>query len=431
MLDICRARLVDTSTSIARRGRSLGVTDMLSMSFNRLSTGKLKNVFRGILISVQMLAAVFAFELAHFQTKAAVYVSAGIAPPAAWEESVCYAQLAAIPGTLVSQHRTELPKAGATDMLCEFVVLDHAAHVQVLDCQNIEPAHQICGELVQCVLPAVGDLGVQTSHFQPLLIPTATALDATGENPLQSRQPCGVAGSVAWVGYSSAVTQGCQTANSKVNPDLASSLGERGLGWFIQTKTHEIASIPALGYRAGSRLARETATPFDMKPTDFGNCEVAVCRIPFETARMVFGGLLAVLGSKPWIGCPLGKEIGERSLQVPQCLLLWDAGRFTQKSKLAGITMFSPSRAAGVVIDRLAVFEAVRAEAQGKIVGVPDTAELPRQLPRLAVCRVASECHANFHLQESDTSCKVCQMLISTTEKAGLKPRGFQPIRNG
>jgi len=35
---------------------------MLSMSFNRLSTGKLKNVFRGILISVQMLAAVFAYK---------------------------------------------------------------------------------------------------------------------------------------------------------------------------------------------------------------------------------------------------------------------------------------------------------------------------------------------------------------------------------
>jgi hypothetical protein len=62
---------------------------------------------------------------------------------------------------------------------------------------------------------------------------------------------------------------------------------------------------------------------------------------------------------------------------------------------------------------------------------VPDTTKLTRQLPLLAVCRVGSECHANFHLQESDTSCKVCQMLISTTEKAGLKPRGFQPIGNG
>ena len=431
MLNIRRAKLFDASQRFASAGRSPLWTCNLSTSFNGLSNRKIQDVFSSVLVSIQMLAAIFAFELSDFQTKFGVDMAAGAAPLAAWEEPVSNSQLPAIPSALVSQHRTELPKAGATDMLGELVILDHAAHVQVLNRQNIEATHQVGSQFVQCVLPAVGDLGVQSRYLQPLLIPTATALDATGENPLQPCQPCGVVGGVVRICNPLSVTQGRQPRYSKVNPDLTSSLGERGLGWFIQTKTHEIASIPALGYRAGSRLARETATPFDVKPTDFGNCEVAVCRIPFETARMVFGGLLAVLGSKPWIGCPLGKEIGERGLQVPQCLLLWDAGRFTQKSKLAGITMFSPSRAAGVVIDRLAVFEAVRAEAQGKIVGVPDTTKLTRQLPLLAVCRVGSECHANFHLQESDTSCKVCQMLISTTEKAGLKPRGFQPIGNG
>ena len=397
MLNIRRAKLFDASQRFASAGRSPLWTCNLSTSFNGLSDRKIEDVFSSVLVSVQMLAAVFTFELSDFQAKVGVDMSTGIASFAARKEPIRNPQLAAIPSALVSQHRTELPKAGATDMLGELVILDHAAHVQVLDCQHVETPNQIRGELVQCVLAAVGDLGVQTRHFQPLPIPTATTLDATGENPLQSRQPCSMAGSVAWVGYSSAITQGCQTANSKVNPDLASCLRERGLGWFVQTKTHEIASIPALGYRAGSRLARETATPFDVKPTDFGNCEVAIVRIPFESVDCVFSRLFAVLGCELGVGCLFGKEVGERCLQMPESLLLRHTGRLTQPSKLRVSAMLGQCRAAGVVIDRLAVLEAVRAESQGEVIDVTRTAELTRQLPRLAVCRVALECVAHFH----------------------------------
>ena len=53
--------------------------------------------------------------------------------------------------------------------------------------------------------------------------------------------------------------------------------------------------------------------------------------------------------------------------------------------------------AAGIIIDRLAGLEAVRAESQGEVIDVTRTAELTRQLPRLAVCRVALECVAHFH----------------------------------
>ena len=397
MLNIRRAKLFDASQRFASAGRSPLWTCNLSTSFNGLSNRKIQDVFSSVLVSIQMLAAVFAFELSDFQTKFGVDMAAGAAPLAAWEEPVSNSQLPTIPSALVSQHRTELPKAGATDMLGELVILDHAAHVQVLNRQNIEATHQVGSQFVQCVLPAVGDLGVQSRYLQPLLIPTATALDATGENPLQPCQPCGVVGGVVRICNPLSVTQGRQPRYSKVNPDLTSSLGERGLGWFIQTKTHEIASIPALGYRAGSRLARETATPFDVKPTDFGNCEVAIVRIPFESVDCVFSRLFAVLGCELGVGCPFGKEVGERRLQVPQSLLLRHTGRLTQPSKLRVSAMLGQCRAAGVVIDRLAVLEAVRAESQGEVIDVTRTAEFTRQLPRLAVCRVASECVAHFH----------------------------------
>jgi len=395
MLNIRRAKLFDASTDTTFRSRSRDSIYKSSTSCHRLSSGQ--NVFRSVLVSVQMLAAVFAFELSNFQAKASVDISATVTPLAAGKEPVRNAQLAPIPSAFVGQHLPEQAEAGATDVFGELVILDHPAHVQVLNRQNIEPAHQVGCELVERVLPAVGNLGVQSCHFQPLLIPSATTLDAPVENPLQSRQPCGMAGSVTRVGNFLPGGERCQPANSKVNPDLFPSLVERGLGWFIQTKTHEVTSVPALGYRAGSWLARETATPLDVETTDFGNCKVAIIRIPFESVDRVFSGLFAMLGSELWIGCPLSKKIGERGLQMPQSLLLRYTGRFTQPSELRVGAMFCESRAAGVVIDRLAVLEAVGAEAQGEVIDVTRTTELPRQLPRLAVGRVESVCVSNFH----------------------------------
>ena len=63
MLNIRRAKLFDTSQSIASAGRTPLWTDTLSMSCHRLSSGQ--NVFRSVLVSVQMLAAVFAYEDCH------------------------------------------------------------------------------------------------------------------------------------------------------------------------------------------------------------------------------------------------------------------------------------------------------------------------------------------------------------------------------
>lgn len=363
MLNIRRAKLFDASQRFASAGRSLLWSCNLSTSFDGLSDRKIEDVFSSVLVSVQMLAAVFAFELSDFQAKAGVDMSARIAPLGTWKEPVRHPQLAAIPSALVSQHLPELSKTRVTDGSCQLPVAHHPAHVQVLDCQHVETTHQVSRELVQRVLAAVGNLGVQSRHLQPLAIPAATTLDAPGENPLQPCQPCGVAGGVAWICNPLAVTQRGEPIDSKVNPDLASSLGERGLGWFVQTKTHEIASVPALCYRAGSRLARETATPLNVKPTDFGNCEVAIGSIPFESVDRVFSGLLAVLGSERRVSCPLGEEIGERSLKMPQSLLLRDAGRFSQPIELRVGAMLGQSRAAGVVVDRLAVLEAVRAES--------------------------------------------------------------------
>jgi len=394
MLDICRARLVDASQNIAFACRSTHWSYKFSTSFNRLSAGKLKNVFRCVLVSVVMLSALYAVKLPNIQRHFFVDVTAGTTPLAAWKEPVSHAQFTAIPITFVSQHSPKLSETGTTNMFGEVSVLDHSTHVQILDCQHVEPSHQIRCEFVQCVLAAVGDLGVQPCYLQPLLIPSATALDTPGKNPLQSCQPCGVTGSVSRVCNPIAVTQRSEPTDSQVNPDHASGLGERGLGWFIQTKTHEVTTGTVLDYRDRAWRARETATPFDVKLTDFGNCEAAVGRIPFESCSGIIRALLPMFGRELWVSCSFCEEIGKRSLQMSQSLLLRNAGRLTQESKFFGFSVFCPSRTAGIVIYRLASLETVRTEAQSEIVCVSDATEFTRQLPRLAVCRVTSECHS-------------------------------------
>ena len=83
MLNIRRAKLFDASQRFASAGRSPLWTCNLSTSFNGLSNRKIQDVFSSVLVSVQMLAAVFAFELSDFQTKVGVNMSAGIASFAA------------------------------------------------------------------------------------------------------------------------------------------------------------------------------------------------------------------------------------------------------------------------------------------------------------------------------------------------------------
>jgi hypothetical protein len=91
--DIRRVRLVDASTNIASAGRTPLWSYVFSTSFNGLSDRKLKNSFRGVFISVQMLAAVFAVELAHFQADAGVNVAAVVTPLATRKPTVSNAQL--------------------------------------------------------------------------------------------------------------------------------------------------------------------------------------------------------------------------------------------------------------------------------------------------------------------------------------------------
>lgn len=404
MLNIRRAQLFDASASIARRGRSLSATDVLSTSVtSRLSGGsrrsclrKLKDIFCRVLVAVVMCSALHAIELPHVERHRLVDVPARRTPLGRREEAVGNADFFSIPACLVFKHPAKLAEAGACDVLGELPVSDHPAHVQILDGDHIELADESRRELIERVLTAVRDVRLMSRHLHLLRPPAVASLDATGENPLQLSELDRVLRRVSRVGDSFPRTQRRQSRDSQVDPDLPARLGERVLG-LVEAKRHEILPVAVLGNRHCGWSARELAAPLDVKATDFGNCEVAVARIPFERIGSVLGGLLAVFGAETRIFGSLGEEVGERRLQMPQCLLLRRAGRLAQPRELGVLSVFRPRRAARAVVYRSARLEAVGAQPEREIEGMPRTAELPRQLPRLAVCWVETECLPCLH----------------------------------
>lgn len=395
--DICRVRLVDASQNIAPTSRSRLASDMFSTSVtSRLPGGscfrKFQDIFCGVLVAIPFLATVLTFKLPHVQRHGGVNMPTARAAFAGGKESVSNANLFTIPRGFVFQHGSKPPEAGATDVLGKRAHPDHSAHVQVFNGNNVEVPDKIGGELVQTVLAAIGNLGVNFCHHDLLPRSPLTAIYLSSQPLLRSCETLGVFGRVSRIGVASAIAQRCQPRDSKVDPDLPSGLWKRDFVRFVQTKAHEVSSGTVLDYRNRAWLARELATPLDSEATDFGNCKVAISSVPFESVDRVFSGLLPMFGAESRILGTLGEEIGESRLQMPQGLLLRNAGRFSQPCEFRVIAVLRPFLGTSHVVQRLPVLETVSAQPQRKIVCMSSAAKLPRKLPLLALCRVKSKC---------------------------------------
>ena len=50
---------------------------------------------------------------------------------------------------------------------CQTAVPHHGFHVQILNADRVEPAREVGGELVLCILTDVTDTGVQPGQLRP------------------------------------------------------------------------------------------------------------------------------------------------------------------------------------------------------------------------------------------------------------------------
>jgi hypothetical protein len=95
-------------------------------------------------------------------------------------EAVRDTQLASVPSALVLKHLTELSESGVTDSLGQAPILEHAAHVEILEGNRAEPANQIGRNFIEVILTRVSYLNVQPSDFHSLTVAASAAfLSAT------------------------------------------------------------------------------------------------------------------------------------------------------------------------------------------------------------------------------------------------------------
>lgn len=427
MLNIAQSRLVDASQRLTFAVRSPHGIYGLSTSFagfhqHGLSARKLKDILARVQIAIQMLAAVLTIELPNVQAHAAVNVAAEVAPLAARKEAIRNANFLPIPSGLVFQHLPEHPKAGATNVLRQSRQFDHPAHIQVLNRQHVETAHQICCELVQTILATVCNVGVEPRHLEPLAVPASTSLLASGERLLEHLEPALINNSVARITDASAVTQGCEPADAEVYAHFTTSLWKM-LNGLVKAQAHEVFSITAFGYRRCGWITCEVSRPAHIKPSKLGNGEVSVVWIPLESTGCIFGRLLAVFAFESREACSLGEEVGVGGLQMPERLLQGNTGHVVQVGSLRRLLKGGEGGGTGVVVDRYTSLKAVRAETQRGVVGHADTAERLGKNPLLRLARVDSESVSDFHSQILSHSCENMSTLNPSPPKGG----GFHP----
>ena len=83
------------------------------------------------------------------------------------EKSVDYYNLRTIPLPLVEQLAFEFAPTGIRDRLCQFVIFDHAAHIQVFDTNQPISSDQVVTGFVKKVRTLIGNSFVLASDRQP------------------------------------------------------------------------------------------------------------------------------------------------------------------------------------------------------------------------------------------------------------------------
>ena len=92
------------------------------------------------------------------------------------EEAVYHNHLPAVPRSLVLQLPPELAPACVGNGLGQLMVLDHVGRSQILDADHVVLPDEFSGQLVQHILPLVGNVLMEPCHLASCLFPAVAAL---------------------------------------------------------------------------------------------------------------------------------------------------------------------------------------------------------------------------------------------------------------
>ena len=117
-----------------------------------------------------------------------ILVSTAAAQLAAGVESPHLYQLL-LPGGLVAQLPGQLTPGGIGNHLGQLVVGHHALDIEALYADDVIGPDQLSGQLVQIILPAVGDILMLAGQAETGLLPVAAALWFSGQPALEHDEP--------------------------------------------------------------------------------------------------------------------------------------------------------------------------------------------------------------------------------------------------
>lgn len=122
-----------------------------------------------------------------------------------------------------------------------------------------------------------------------------------------------------------------------------------------------------------------------------------MCSIPLEGARSVLSALLPVLLFECWVLGSFLEEVVEGCLQVPKCLLWWNAGDLSHPFITFSSFQLGQHRRGCVVVDRVTFGIGICPSAQGPVVHKACDTKHPSKHRHLHFSGVVSESVPKFH----------------------------------
>lgn len=355
-----------------------------------------QNIRCCIVIPVVVGLALWAIPLSHGQGQRFQNVSANGTPLAGRKEAVHLLQRLAVPIAFVFSQLSEQSKRGVRESAGKGVILDHAAHVQILDADRIESPDEIGSDLVHVVETGVRDLGVNLRHPKLGAFPSTASLDAARENPLRSDELLRLLDEMPWVRDAFAIGKRREPVDPEIYAD--SLAGLRKLGPFlVEYQGGVVSTSPVLadGNRGG--LALKRPGPSYTQSSDTRKNEVAVGSVPPKSTAGIFGRLCSDLLFEGRVASTLLEEVTEGGLKMPERLLSRDAGNLVQPRMIFLLLKFGEGGGTGVVVDGLAIVVAVGSEPESPVIDVPAGTENAGKCLLLGTGGIESESVSELH----------------------------------
>jgi hypothetical protein len=397
-----------------------------STGCNRQPGGQ--DIFGGINVAIMQSTTTGTFPVTDTLRHRFHHVPALRTSLAAREEAVYLHQGAPIPIGFVLQLTDQLAPRRIGNGSAVSLTPQHPFDAQVLDGDQLVFLDQPCRELMQVIFARVGDPGVDTGNPLPRLLAITRALLLLGEPLLRLCQADAMAVEATRVLDRLALAGDQQTLEPQVHTDAALDRWELPDRMVVHQQGHmPTPSRRKADRHSGRRAAfrnlsaptnRQRLLAFSQKQPPITPTESRAS----ELSRSAIAFLLEVR-----VSSPLREEVGERRLEVPQCLLQRDAGDLVEELQII-LLLPAGEHGAGLEIgDRLRLRAPNRAASiQRPVVDQTHATQCPTQERFLLGCGIEAVAEGSLHhyiLQDRRGSVRVHAGASSPVAPVAIPPR--------